>query len=341
MLQKIDGGLTFEGTQVTLERFLEVWLDGKELSRRPKTVFHYRQICSQHILPILGAKRLQELQPTHIKQLYILKKQEGRGARTIQVIHSVLHCALKQAVREGILGRNPVDAVDRPKVEAAEIQILNEEQACQLLIAAAGSPFEAIYYLALTTGMWQGELLGLKWSDLDLDKRVLFVQRQLQQLADQGFVFVPPKIRAGCRQIKLGQGTLSYLEAHRRRQELQKTEAGDRWKENDLIFPTTIGTPLDHKRITTEFKRLLKKAGLPNIRFHDLCHTSISFLLEMGTPLNTVQRRAGHSKPSVTADIYGHAMPGSQDEAAQTIEEMVTPIAVELTQKQTETSSSS
>lgn len=330
MLTKIDGGLTFEATQITIERYFEMWLNGKELSRRHGTVDNYRKITNSYILPRLGQMRLQELSPTHIKQLYSLLKEEGRGPRSVQAVHVVLHCALKQAVREGLLGRNPVDAVDRPRVEQTEFQILNEEQARQLLIAAVGTPFETIFYLALTTGMRKGELLGLKWTDLDLEKGSILVQRQLQQVGWGGSTLVPPKTKSGRRQIKLGHATLAQLEIHRERQELLKAAAGDQWQETGLIFTTRIGTFVDQSKLSREFKSLLKKAGLPIIRFHDLRHTSISFLLEMGTPLNTVQRRAGHSKASVTADVYGHAMAGSQNEAAERIEELVAPIAVKL-----------
>jgi integrase len=278
----------------------------------------------------MGKIRLQDILPSQIKQLYAQLRDEGRGARTIQLVHVTLHAALKQAVREGYLGRNPVDAVERPTVERVEFQILNEDQTRQLLIAALGSPFETIFYLALTTGMRKGELLGLKWSDLDAEKGILFVQRQLQQIARQGSVLVPPKTKAGRRQINLGQGTLAQLKAHRERQEQLKIVARGQWQEHDLIFTTGIGTFLDQSKVSKEFKRLLRNAGLPSIRFHDLRHTSLSFLLGMGTPVNTVQRRAGHSKASVTTDVYGHSLDGSQEEAAQKIEELVTPIAVKL-----------
>ncbi len=330
MLNKIDGGLTFEGTQITLERFVEMWLNGKVLSRRPRTVHQYQQIVRLHILPIMGHMRLQDIRPTHVRQLYAIKRKEGRGPRTVQLIHATLYNALKQAVREGVLRHNPVEAVERPRVEQSEMQILNDDQIRQFLITAKGSPFEAIFYLALATGMRQGELLGLKWSDIDWNKGILFVQRQLQQIEGQGYVFLPPKTRAGRRQIKVGTATLKQLEDHRNRQALEKAVAGDRWRENDLIFPTTIGTPLDYKRATQEFKRILKHAGLPSIRFHDLRHTSLNALMEMGTPVNTVQRRGGHAKPSTTIDIYGHATARSQEVAAEKIEELITPIPVEL-----------
>jgi integrase len=145
-----------------------------------------------------------------------------------------------------------------------------------------------------------------------------------------GSTLVPSKTRSGRRSIKLGQGTLAQLEAHRARQEFLKAAAGEQWQENGLIFTTRIGTFVDQSKLSREFKQLLKKAGIPLIRFHDLRHLSISFLLEMGMPFNRVQHHAEHSKTCVTADLYSHAMAGSQNEAANRIEELVTPIAVKL-----------
>jgi len=327
---KIEGGLTFEGTQLTLERFVRTWLSNKKLSRRPGTVHSYQRIAERDFLPRLGKMRLQDILPGHIKQLYALMQDEGKGPRTIQLAHVVLHAVLKQAVREGILGRNPMDAIDRPRVETATFKILNEEQVRQFMIFASESPYETLFYLALTTGMRKGELLGLQWSDIDWDRRVLNVHQQLQIIPGKGYALVAPKTKAGHRHIKLGAGTIKQLESHQKHQELEKAAAGHRWQEHEMLFTTGIGTYMDQTKVSRELKRLLKKAGLPDIRFHDLRHTSISFQLEMGTSLNTVQQRAGHSKASVTSDIYGHTLEHSQDVAAEKIEELVTPIAVHL-----------
>jgi len=146
---------------------MEAWLDGKELSRRPQTVNQYRALARQHILPRMGNMRLTDLQPLHLKQLYRSRKEEGRGARTVQMIHTLMHAVLKQAVKEGILGRNPAAAVQRPKVELAEMHILSEGQAQRLVIASQNTRYGMLFYLALMTGMREGEPLGLKWSDLD------------------------------------------------------------------------------------------------------------------------------------------------------------------------------
>ena len=329
-LAKIGNGLTFSGTQVTVAKFMKMWMDGKELSRKPKTVYQYHMLINLHILPKIGGMRLQDIQPAHLKQLYLAKKEEGRGATTVKMIHIVMHAMLKQAVKEGVLGRNPADAVERPKAEVAERVILTEEQARQLVIGTTGTRFGTLIYMALMTGMREGELLGLKWQDVDWTKGQLHVQRQLQQSTANGKNLVSPKTKSGVRQIKLGPGTLERLVNHREEQELQKEVMAKRWDENDFIFPNTIGKPESARNMYENYKLLLKKNGLPDITFHALRHTSLSFLLDMGTPVNTVQQRAGHSKASITTDTYGHSIAHSEDEAAERLEELITPVAVKL-----------
>jgi integrase len=181
-----------------------------------------------------------------------------------------------QAVREGILGRNPADAVERPKVEETERQILNEAQVRQLIIAASNTRYGMIIYMALMTGMREGELLGLKWSDVDWSKGQLTIQRQLQVLKTGGSALVPPKTKAGRRIIKLGESNLDKLARHREAQCLLKEVMGERWEENELIFPNTLGKPMAARNLLADFKRILKENGLPDIRFHDLRHTALS-----------------------------------------------------------------
>lgn len=323
---KIEHGMTFDATQLTLERFMQSWLTGKDLSIRANTARNYRRYSEQHILPVIGKMRLQNILPAHIRQLYLRMQAEGKGARTIQLVHSTLHCALKQAVKERLLGYNPMDAVERPKVETQQFQVFTEEQARTFLSATKGHPYEALFYMALITGLRKGELLGLMWSDVDWQKGVLKVERQLQQAYWSSAELVPTKTRSGRRQIKLGKDGLAILGAHHQKQESQKIQAGDGWKENGMIFTTGVGTYIDQTKVSREFKHILRKNDLPDIRFHDLRHTSISILLDIGTPVNTVQRRAGHSKASVTTDIYGHVMAHSQDAAAENIEEIVKPL---------------
>jgi len=329
-LDKIDHGLTFDGAQVSLQQYMESWLSGKVLARRPSTVRNYRRYMNLYILPALGRMRLQAILPVHIRQLYLRMQMEGRGARTIQLVHVTLHCAFAQAVKEGLIGHNPLEAVERPKVETKRYSIFTEEQARAFIAAAKGHPYEALFFLALTTGMRKGEILGLMWSDVDWEKSTLRVDRQLQPVSYEGGALVPTKTKSGRRHIMVGKVAIALLKEHHQRQEMQKAVAGNRWQEHGMIFTTSIGTYIDQTKVSRAFKRILREAGLPDIRFHDLRHTSISILLDNGTPVNTVQSRAGHSKASVTTDIYGHAMARSQEAAARMIEEIVTPLTNEL-----------
>ena len=325
---KIEHGMSFDATQLTLERYMESWLTGKDLSIRQNTARNYRRYAEQNILPVIGKMRLQNILPAHIRQLYLRMQAEGKGSRTIQLVHATLHCALKQAVKERLIGYNPMDAVERPKVETKEFHIFTESQARTFLEAASGHPYEVLFYLALTTGLRKGELLGLMWEDVDWEKGTLRIERQLQQAYSSSAVLVPTKTRSGRRQIKLGRIGLTMLEAHRQRQEAQKTLAGNTWRENGMIFTTGIGTYASQSKVSKEFKQILSENDLPDIRFHDLRHTSLSLLLDIGTPVNTVQHRAGHSKASVTTDIYGHVMAHSQDAAAENIEQIVKPLTI-------------
>jgi len=329
-LDKIDHGLTFDGAQVSLQQYMESWLSGKVLARRPSTVRNYRRYMNLYILPALGRMRLQAITPSHIRQLYLRMQSEGKGARTIQLVHVTLHCAFAQAVKEGLIGHNPLEAVERPKVETKRYDIFTEKQARTFITAAKGHPYEALFFLALTTGMRKGEILGLMWTDVDWEKSILRIERQLQPVSYEGGALVPTKTKSGRRHIMVGKVALALLKEHRERQELQKAVAGNRWQEHGMLFTTSIGTYIDQTKVSRAFKCILREAGLPDLRFHDLRHTSISILLDNGTPVNTVQSRAGHSKASVTTDIYGHAIARSQEVAARMIEEIVKPLTNEL-----------
>ena len=178
--------------------------------------------------------------------------------------------------------------------------------------------------------MRQGELLGLKWADLNWTTGHLQVRRQLQRVDGKGHQFCEPKTKAGRRTILLGRGSLQILRTHRQRQENEKAEAGKNWQENGLIFPSSIGTPLDLRNLLRDFKGTLKLAGLPDMRFHDLRHTAASLMLLHNVPVLTVSRRLGHAKPSTTLDVYGHLIPGMQEVAARVMDEVVTPVMLDL-----------
>lgn len=330
MQEQIENGLSVDGFKMTVHDLFKMWLESIQGSVRPRTLDQYQGVVRNHLEPVLGEIKLRELQPYQIQQLYNSLLAEGKSNRTVQLVHSVIHRALVVGQQLGLVGRNPASAVTPPKVPQKEMQVLDDNQARQLLIAAQGDRYEAMYYLAITTGLRQGELLGLKWEDIDFSSGILQVKRQLQRVPGKGVRLSEPKTKAGRRQIQLGPESVNQLIIHRRRQDIERE--GEEWEEHSLIFPSSVGTPTGQRNLHRFYKRLLKKAGLPDIRFHDLRHTAATLMLLNGIPLIVVSRRLGHSKPSVTLDIYGHYLPGMQAEAAVMMDELVTPVAAEWQQ---------
>ncbi len=211
-----------------------------------------------------------------------------------------------------------------------EMSILNESEASSLLLTVRGTRYEALYQLALATGMRQSEILGLKWSDVDWKQKTISVLRQLERNPkSQDKYFSRVKTDAGRRKIKLGDQTVEILRTHLNSQmEIRKTMPKGRWEENDLIFSSSVGTPMSQRNLFRDFKEILKKAGLHEIRFHDLRHTAASLMLNHGVPAIVVSKRLGHSKVSITLDIYGHLIQEMQDGAATMIDELITPIEI-------------
>jgi len=334
---QIDQGLTYKGVRILVKDFMAQYLDGAKRSLRPNIAIQYAGTIRNHILPEIGETRLIDLRPEHVDRLYQHRLEKGASARTVQLIHSVLHRAMHKAVELGYLSRNPADGTTRPRLEQKEMLVLNEDQAYQFLIAAQQSRLYALYHLAIKTGMRQGEILGLRWDDLNWRTGILQIKRQLQRVDHVGYIFTEPKTRSGRRTIRLGQGTMTALRDHQLAQQQQRYIKGARWQENNLIFPSTLGTPMDLRNLLKDFKKVIRTAGLPDIRFHDLRHTAATIMLLHGVPVFTVSKVLGHSKPSVTLDIYGHLIPGALEVAAQVMEDALTPVSISMGQTEPQT----
>jgi len=325
---QIKDGLTLSGAQTSYEQFLVQWLNTIKSSIRPKTHEQYTQIVLQHIIPALGAIKLKDLRPDHIQSLYNRKLKDGASVRTVILIHSVIHRSLNHAMQWGLLGRNSAQAVTRPKLRRKEMKILNDTQVRSLIMAAKGTKYEGMFWLAVATGVREGELIALRWSDLDWKNQKLQIQRQVQRIKDQGLVFSEPKSASGRRVIILGKTTIERLRIHFELQQSERQFAGAKWKENDLIFPTSVGTPMEASNLLKHFKEYLKKANLPDIRFHDLRHTAASLMLLQGVHPKVVQERLGHSEIGITLNIYSHVLPAMQEVAAEKMDELMTPIEI-------------
>ena len=320
---QVQNGLTLAAAQITVASFLRKWLTNYQDSIRPKTYQQYRQIINQYLVPGIGTVKLKDLRPDQIQTFYTQQSREGKSLRTILLIHSVLHRSLNQALRWGLVGRNPAQAVNRPRLRKKEMHTLDENQVRILLETARGSRWEMLFWMAVTTGLREGELLGLKWSDLDWVTRRLSVQRQLQRLKDRGLVFSSPKSQAGERAVLLSMDTIKRLRGHHVVQYYEKLFAENRWQENDLIFPSTVGTPLDPRNLIRNFKAILRQAELPDIRFHDLRHTAATLMLQQGIHPKVVQERLGHADIALTLNTYSHVLPDIQEEAVQKMDRVL------------------
>jgi len=217
-------------------------------------------------------------------------------------------------VKWGLVGRNVASLVSLPSVERYEGQVLTVDQAHKLLEVARGSRLEVLLLVALTTGMRRGELVALHWSDLDVETGVLQVRRNVTYMDGVGYVEREPKTKAGRRKIGLTGVVLEALKEHRERQQQARMKAGAKWQDRGLIFANIYGGYFDADHVSALFKKLLKKAGLPDVRFHDLRHSVATILLVAKIDLKVVSELLGHSSVATTADIYVHVLPEQQQE---------------------------
>ncbi len=318
-----DNGLVFDAGNRTVKEYLERWLEDSAKGNVGKRTFaNYRAQVSTHIVPALGTTKLKTLAPAHVQTLYRQKLDSGLSPASVRYVHAVLHRALKQAVRWGLVPHNAAETVDLPKVTRKEANTLSPGEAKRFLKAAHGDRFETLYVLAVTCGLRQGELLGLRWGDVDLEKRTLRVARQLQRMREgAGLAFLPTKNSKG-RIVRLGSTAAEALEKHRERQAEEKLVLGAGYQDHSLVFTTTVGTPVDAQNLVNRsFKPLLNKAGLPDIRFHDLRHTCATLMLSQGVNPKVAQERLGHTDIAVTMNTYSHVLSDMQGVAATAIED--------------------
>ncbi len=327
---QISDGMSYASTQITLSEFLDDWLVIKKSTRRYSTWIHYDEIVRRFINPSLGNIKLKDLRADRIQMLITQLLKSGTGIFTIRKIRDVLHCAMNHALKLELVIKNPVSMVDVPEKPHREMEILTGSQVSQFLVATKGHRLEALFHLTVTTGLRESEVLALMWSDIDWVKGTLKVVRQLERPRGEGVQFSEPKTAYGKRSIKLGEISIEILRQHFERQQLERVARGDSWKEYNLIFPSSVGTPIHQCDLLKTFKILLKRAGLPPVRFHDLRHCSASLLLNSGIPVLVVSRRLGHARASITSDVYGHLLPSMQDEAAELIDNLVTATEIKF-----------
>jgi integrase len=313
-------GLVFDAGDLTVGEYLQRWLTNSVRgSVRPSTYESYRRQVERYVVPAIGRIKLMKLTHMHVQGLYLQMQDHGLSARTVQYTHAVMHRALKQAVRWSMIPRNVCEAVDVPQVRREEMRPLNTEQARRLLRTASSERLEAFYVLAVHTGMRPGELLGLRWEDVALSDTggTLQVNRALSdgELAT-------PKTKGSRRRIRLSAGSAKALRVHRKRQLEERMQKAGLWQDHDLVFPSSVGTPLSHRNVVRSFKAVLHRAGLPSsIRLYDLRHTCATLLLSRNVHPKYVQELLGHASIALTLDTYSHIIEGMDGGTTDAIDE--------------------
>jgi integrase len=316
-----DGGVYFDAENLTLGEYLERWLEGSVKGSVWHTTYRdYAGHVRNHIAPELGRLKLAKLTSAHVQALYRKKLDSGLSPRTVNYIHATLHKALEQAVKWRLVPYNVSDAAVKPRQERRETLALTLEQVLTFLRVAreAQDRFEALYVVAVFTGMRPGELLALRWSDLVLDgpKPEARVRRSLSKDDSGRHIFKRTKTEKG-RSVSLMPQVVEALSTHRRRQAEERLRYSGLWQDQDLVFPNTTGAPMDWDNLTARnYRPLREAAGLPkNTRFYDLRHTFATLMLEQGENPKVVQEILGHSQITHTMDTYSHVTPNMQGAA--------------------------
>jgi len=309
--------------------YLEHWLrEVIEPDRRPATAASYRDMMHRHIAPELGHIRLDRLAATDVRAFLRAKSTEvsARGrplsSRSVRYLHAILRSALSQAVRDDLVSRNVCELVTPPRTEGESFRgsHLEPDQARALLAAAEGTRLATLWRLALAAGLRKGELLGLRWDDIDLERGVLSVRRSVSRQAGRGLVEGAPKTRESLRTLRLGAGSVAALYEHRGRQAAERALARDLWVDERRVFATPRGTIIDPRNLNRNLDELCALAGVPRIRVHDLRHTCVTLLLAEGEPLEVIAERLGHSDTRVTSQVYAHVVDALRSRAADRLD---------------------
>ena len=320
-LREAEAGVPLASGTETLSTFLAAWLEGTRASLRPQTWSTYERHLRLHVLPYAGRIRLAKLQPQDLQVLYRGRLEAGLSPTTVHHLHAILHKALGQAVRWGTVPRNVADLVDPPRMSHFETRALSADEVRRLLDAAKGDRLEALYVLAVSTGMRRGELLALRWPDIDFRLRRASVTGTLQRTT-AGLVIGPPKTSKSRRVVILSELALRALEGRQESERVEKASAGQLWDETGLIFPNEIGRPLEPGNLLRRsYWPLLRRAGLPPMRFHDLRHTAATIMLSRGVHPKVASEILGHATVAITLDLYSHVTESMQAEAALLMDE--------------------
>ena len=324
LLGRLDAGAYVPPTKQTLTRFLlDEWLPAKETTLKPSTLSPYRMYVRAYITGSrIGSVPLARVDGPRLTAFYADLLAHGRrqaegglSAKMVRNVHGMLHKALADAVRWGRVVRNAADAADQPRKSSPEMQVWTPEEMRTFLEHVRDDRLFAAWQILATTGMRRGELLGLRWADIDVERGSLTI-RQVRTAVDYTVETGTPKTHKGTRTVSLDPATLAGLRAHRRQQNEDRLIWGGAWMETGLVFVRSDGSAIHPQRLSQWFAQHVRRAGLPRIRLHDVRHSYATAVIRAGVPLKVVSQRIGHANPTITMTTYQHVLPGDDEQAA-------------------------
>lgn len=330
LLNRVDQGTYVAASRLTLGEFLrDEWLPAMRAVVRPTTWEHYAIAANVRVVPALGGVVLQGLTPAKLNAFYADLLASGRSdgtgglsPKTVRHTHTMLHKALADAVRWGRVVRNVADLADPPKPPRAEMKVWAPVEVRAFLDSVRDDRVYAAWLLVATTGMRRGEVLGLRWSDLDLDAGRLSVAQTLTVVGSKVRVS-EPKTAKGRRTVALDPATVAALRGHRVRQAEERLALGPTWREHGLVFTWYDGGPIHPERFSKWFEVRAIRSGLPRIRLHDLRHSYATAALAANVSAKVVSERLGHAKVGITLDVYSHVLPSMDEQAALTVARLI------------------
>ena len=327
LLASLNKGVYTPSVRLTVGDLLRMWLTGYvKTNCSQRTLDGYCSIVDNHLIPAFGCHQLKHLNQQHIQSYYSQALEKPLSSRTVHHHHRVLSQALKYAVRQGYLGRNPCDLVDPPSPKGKTMRTLTQAEVVDLLIAAADSYYYPVIYTAVSSGLRQAELLGLRWRDIDIASRSISVSRTLYKR--RGVCqFNEPKSERSRRRVAMTSKLAEFLGEYRLERERLYHQTGRTVTLDDLVFASVEGAPIDAGVLSHAFARTTKRAGLGNVRFHDLRHTFASLMLQRGAKPKVISECLGHASVAFTLDVYSHIIDGMQSEAMALLDEVL-PVGV-------------
>lgn len=318
-----DAGIRAPDERMTLGAFLLQWLELSVKGRnRPSTHVAYTSHVRVHLIPELGSTPLARLTPADVERFMAKKLADGLTPSTVARIRATLRRALTVAHRQGLIVRNAAALADPPRTQPRQFTPLSAEESRKFLEAIQGHRLEALFVVALTTGLRQGELLGLTWESVDYPRSRITVRHALQRINGTP-TLVEPKTATSKRTVTVPPMAMEQLRRQRDWHTTMQNSASQPWNKFGLVFTSVTGTPLDGSNVTHVFQKILSDAGLPRIRFHDLRHTCASLLLAQGTHMRVIMEQLGHSQISLTMNTYSHVMPEALDDAANLMQDIL------------------